>query len=246
MKSQEKLSERDFFDSVAGIFDGGLNAYSKLAGRLRLRRRINLFLKALKAGYCPSVLEIGCGTGEYTRGLKSEKIRLFCADISYNMIKKAREKNPGAPNVYFVVSDAYRLPFKDGAFDAVVGNSILHHIVRVAEAVSQIRRVLKDGGRFAFSEPNMLNPQIFLQKNIAFIKKLSGDSPSEGAFLRWQIAKVFRGAGFRDVKVTPFDFLHPCCPGIFAGLLNRIGMRLFEKTALLKEIAGSLFIRGEK
>lgn len=246
MKSSKRSREREHFDKIAGIFDAHLNVYTKLAGVLRLRRRLDFFSQECRLACGLRVLEIGCGTGEYTRGLLKNNCNLFCADISYNMIKKAGEKNRNAHNLYFVVSNAEQLPFKNEVFDAVVGNSVLHHLLCINEALSQIRRVLKNRGSFAFSEPNMLNPQIFLQKNIGILKRLSGDTPYERAFFRWQIKKLFKRAGFKNIKVKPFDFLHPLCPDVLASLINRIGLNLLERLWLIKEIAGSLLISGKK
>ena len=78
--------------------------------------------------------------------------------------------------------------------------------------MSSYIRQLRPGGVARFSEPNLLNPQIFLQKNIGFLKRLAGDSPDEYAFTRWQIARSLRDAGFVDISVTPYEFLHPSTP----------------------------------
>jgi len=240
MKSREK----EYFQRIAEVFDTHFNVYTKPAGILRVQRRNNLFSEhcCLKPGL--RVLEIGCGTGEYTKGLLRSNCNLFSIDLSYNMLNKAREKIPNRGNLCFIVSDAERLPFKDEVFDAVIGNAVLHHL-DIKQAVGQIWRVLKPGGSFVFSEPNMLNPQIFLQKNIRTLKRLFGDSPEEGAFFRWQVKELFLKTGFKDIKVEPFDFLHPHCPNFFLKSNNKIG-RFLERLFLIKEIAGSLLIKGKK
>ena len=237
------MKEKEYFDKVADVFDTHLNVYAKPAGELRVKRRIELFSRHCQLRTGLRVLEIGCGTGEYTKGLLERCRPLFCTDISFNMIKKAREKSERLSSLYSFVCDIEQLPLKDSIFDAVVGNSILHHI-DTNVALRQIFRVLKDGGRFAFSEPNMFNPQIFLQKNIKFIKKISGDTPGEKAFYRWQIKRMFEKAGFKNIKVAPFDFLHPHTPNFIIKTVEKIGLAL-EKT-FLREIAGSLLIVGTK
>ena len=52
----------------------------------------------------------------------------------------------------------------------------MHHL-NVKKALVEFYRVLKPGGTIYFTEPNMLNPIIAVQKNIPFIKKLMGDTP---------------------------------------------------------------------
>ena len=91
----------------------------------------------------------------------------------------------------------------------------------------------------------MLNPQIMIQKNVPIIKRWAGDTPSETAFFRWSLAGQFRAAGFRNVVVQPFDFLHPWLPDAWTGCMDSVGHTL-EKTVLLREIAGSVYVHAEK
>ena len=125
-----------------------------------------------------------------------------------------------------------------------MGSSILHHL-DFNTALDEIYRVLKKGGRMVFAEPNMINPQILIQKNIPFIKKWLGDSPDETAIIRWNFAKLMQSKGFTNVHIKPYDFLHPITPEPLIGLVNTIGQTL-EKIPLLREIAGSVIIYGEK
>ena len=96
-----------------------------------------------------------------------------------------------------------------------------------------------------FAEPNMLNPQIFIQKNIPFIKKMLGDSPDETAIVKWKMSEMLKKAGFSKVKIFAYDFLHPSTPSFMIPLVETIGKNA-EKIPLLKEIAGSVIIYGEK
>ena len=239
MKSKEKAH----FNRVAGIFDIKFNLYLKPAGILRKQRRIELFEQYcnLKPGL--KTLEIGCGTGEFTRDLLKYELNLFATDLSFSMLKKAIGKIGKTKNLIFFLSDIEQLPIRSDTFDAVIGNSILHH-VKIEVALREIFRALKRGGRFAFSEPNMLNPQIFLHKRIRFIKELVGDSPDETALSRWNLKKTLERAGFRNIIIKPFDFLHPCTPEPFIKIIKLLGLFL-EKTPV-KEIGGSLLITGEK
>jgi hypothetical protein len=62
------------------------------------------------------------------------------------------------------------------------------------------------------SAPNMLNPQIAIQKNVSWVKRKLGDSPDETAFFHWPLQRLLERTGFRDVRIDPFDFLHPKTP----------------------------------
>jgi len=239
-----KSKEGQYFDNIADVFDTHFNAYSKAAGALRVKRRIELFFRHCRFKPGAKILEIGTGTGEYAKGLSVYGSSLFCTDISFNMLNKAITKVTKQGSARFFVSDIGQLPSRDETFDAVVGNAVLHHL-DIKKALPELFRVLKKGGVFAFTEPNMLNPQIFLQKHIRFLRKLAGDTDTETAFLRWQIRKIFESSGFKAVQVEPFDFLHPHTPGFISGVVNSAGLAL-EKLFLCREIAGSLLIRGKK
>jgi hypothetical protein len=112
-------------------------------------------------------------------------------------------------------------------------------------ALTEFSRVTKAGGRLVFAEPNMLNPQILIQKNVPFIKRWMGDSPDETAIVRWRMKKMLQRVGYKHVSVFPYDFLHPAIPKPLINVADSIG-RIIEKTPLLKEIAGSVIIYGEK
>jgi SAM-dependent methyltransferase len=128
----------------------------------------------------------------------------------------------------------------DGPFDAVVGSSLLHHLA-YASALICIYELLAPGGRLSFAEPNMLNPQIAVQKNVPLIKRLLGDSPDETAFVRWRLARLLQRIGFVEVRIIPFDWLHPATP---RGLITAVSLvaRVLEKLPLLREFSGSLHI----
>ena len=96
-----------------------------------------------------------------------------------------------------------------------------------------------------FTEPNMMNPQVALVKNVPSIKRRVGDSPDETAFFRWQIAKKIRAHNFVDVSAEPFDLMHPQTPSGLLNLTERLTIML-EKFPLLREVAGSLIIQCMK
>jgi hypothetical protein len=91
----------------------------------------------------------------------------------------------------------------------------------------------------------MMNPQIAVQKNVPAIKQRLGDSPDETAFFRWPLRRLLERSGFRSVRVEPFDFLHPKIPPSFITAVQNLGGFL-EKMPILREIAGSLYIRALK
>lgn len=216
--------------------------WSSPAGKLRWARRCRLFTEFL-GNNKSRVLEIGCGTGLFTNELARTDNTIVAIDISDALIMKAKDRVSSA-NVHFVVGNAYETEFKSGSFDFIVGSSSLHHL-EIDSALKEFSRILKPDGRMMFTEPNMMNPQVALIKNVPYIKRRAGDSPDETAFLRWKIANQFRSHGFVDVYVEPFDFMHPQTPVWLLNLMERLTI-ILENVPFIKEIAGSLIIQCRK
>lgn len=212
------------------------------AGQERIKHKSGFIIKYVGRKKL-NVLEIGAGNGWYSVAFAKTPWNLIVSDLSSDLLRLAKKKI-NMKKIRFKTADVYSLPFKNGSFDAVIGSSVLHHL-DLERALPEISRVLKDKGKIAFCEPNMLNPQIALQKNIPYFKKRSGDSPDETAYFKWQIKKILKSYGFINVKALPVDFLHPRTPKSLIKYIQMLST-IFEKTPLVKEIAGSLFITGLK
>lgn len=211
------------------------------AGKLRWARRVKMLSSHLRPGM--TVLELGCGTGYFTQELARSGADVVAIDVSPELLEIARS-NCSAPNVRYQIENAYALSYPEAVFDSVVGSSVLHHL-EIAAALRNIYRVLKPGGTIYFTEPNMLNPQIAIQKNVPLIKQKLGDSPDETAFFRWPLRRLLEQTGYRDVRIDPFDFLHPKTPVPLINRVNALG-RCLENVPLISEFAGSLYIRAVK
>ena len=211
------------------------------AGKLRWARRVKMLSNHLRSGM--GVLELGCGTGYFTRELARSGADIVAIDVSPELLEIAEADCP-AENVRYEAQNACALTYPNDVFDSVVGSSILHHL-EINEALREIYRVLKPSGTIYFTEPNMLNPQIAVQKNVPWIKRKLGDSPDETAFFRWPLRRLLKQTGFRNVQIDPFDFLHPKTPGFLVNRLNDLG-RFLEKMPVISEFAGSLYVRAIK
>jgi len=211
------------------------------AGQVRWQRRVKILTHAIKDSY--KVLELGCGTGYFTKEIVSSGASITAIDISPDLLITAKTI-VNSPNVQFIEENAYAMKFPNETFDVVVGSSVLHHL-DITKAISEMYRVLKKGGFICFTEPNMVNPQIALQKNIPWLKRKLGDSPDETAFFRWSLQRKLKKAGFNQIKVRPFDFLHPAIPPALIRPVSSIGL-FVEKLPLMREIAGSLIIEAIK
>ena len=97
-------------------------------------------------------LELGCGPGDLW--LKnSHRIpngwSITLSDFSPGMVEEAQVRLAGSDHSFvFAVFDAQCVPFAAESFDGVIANHMLYHVPNVQKALSEIRRVLRPGGRF--------------------------------------------------------------------------------------------------
>lgn len=104
------------------------------------------------------VLEIGSGTGRLSAGLISQSSfdEIYMSDLSPLFLNRLKNNfNSQEKNLKYFTFDANVLPFSEGAFDVIVGRSILHHIMHYASTIEQAFGALKSGGKLIFFEPVM-------------------------------------------------------------------------------------------
>lgn len=96
------------------------------------------------------VLEIGGGSGAMAAGVARSypDVRITITDVDLAMVDAAQARLAGLPNVTVTQADVTTLPFEDERFDAVTSYLMLHHVIEWHEALVEIGRVLKPGGRF--------------------------------------------------------------------------------------------------
>lgn len=166
---------------------------------------------------------------------------MFALDLSAELLARAKCRIEN--QAVFISGDAEALPFRNESFDLVYGCSVLHHL-DLEEALREVRRVLRPGGRLVFSEPNLLNPQVFLMFWCKPLKPFFGISPDEMALTRGAVCSVLRRLGFRRFRVQHFDFLHPAIPRFLLPALNPL-LTSLERLPLVRVISGSLLIHAE-
>ncbi|WP_018178595.1 demethylmenaquinone methyltransferase [Jongsikchunia kroppenstedtii] len=139
---------------VAGMFDGVARRYDITNTVLSMgqdRRWRRLTRERLGIGPGDVVLDLAAGTAVSTVELAQSGARCVAADFSLGMLRAgARRRVPK------VGADALALPFADAAFDAATISFGLRNVNDVPQALSELRRVLKPGGRLViceFSDP---------------------------------------------------------------------------------------------
>ena len=107
-----------------------------------------------------TMLDVGCGEGRHIFGIMQNYPEMKCIglDMDDDSLLKAEEgyeffesiSNAGAE---FLKGSAYSLPFQNNSLDLVVCSEVLEHLHQYNDAVKEIHRVLKPGGKFYASVP---------------------------------------------------------------------------------------------
>ena len=134
-------------------------------------------LPALNGTTNDDVLEIGCGVGSWTSFLAPRVKKYTALEIDADALAAARQwRSPTDPirptaSVHFVEGDAQALPFADGSFDAILMSDVIEHIPDDAQAMREVVRVLRPGGRFVLSTIRADRP--------SYIKRINWDHERE-------------------------------------------------------------------
>jgi SAM-dependent methyltransferase len=94
------------------------------------------------------LLDLACGPGFVSEAAAARGARPVGLDVAGPMVQRARER---CPDLTFVEGDAQRLSFADASFDAVTMNFGILHLSKPEVALAEARRVLRPGGRLAFT-----------------------------------------------------------------------------------------------
>jgi SAM-dependent methyltransferase len=209
------------------------------AGQVRARRRAEMFVQLGRLRSGVRALEVGCGTGLFTSLVAASGANITAVDISPELLAQAKAR-PECAGVRFELADVHGAGELGGPYDVIYGSSVLHHL-DLSAAMPVLRDAMRTGGRFVFTEPNMANPQVWLERHVPAIRRAAGASPDETAFYRTGLTRLLRRTGFGDVWIRPFDWLHPATPRCLIAPVAGVG-RVLEVLPAVREISGSLLI----
>jgi ubiquinone/menaquinone biosynthesis C-methylase UbiE len=200
--ASDPIAFRDF--EHAG-WEINVSEYEDAFARLT-RQAIGPLLDAVELRQGIRLLDIATGPGYVAAAAAARGAQVVGVDFSAPMVARARELNPA---IEFQEGDAEELSFADASFDAVVMNFGILHLARPERAMTQAARVLKPGGRFAFTawaKPEEAVGFGMILNAIQSHGNLEVQLPQGPPFFRFsdqaECDRTLREAGFLDVEVT--------------------------------------------
>jgi SAM-dependent methyltransferase len=140
-KKIERVSAREGYDLWSRTYDSTPNPVVAMDSRYTV--------KLLSPRQGEAILDAGCGTGRNLKELLLAGSSPAGVDFSLGMLKITRQSYPEVP---VALADLERpLPFRDESFDAVLCSLIGEHLSAPGGVFQEFHRVIKTGGRLAFS-----------------------------------------------------------------------------------------------
>jgi ubiquinone/menaquinone biosynthesis C-methylase UbiE len=156
----------------------------------------------VRAGGNDRVVDVACGPGTLALRFASQVLWACGVDLTPAILARAKSSAAaeGLSNLDVVLGDAHRLPFADKSVDIVVTSYALHHMPDAPQAISEMARVTRSGGRVGVAD-------IFVDENpnVAKLNDLierTRDASHTRTLTRRQFEEIFKANGLR---VTGFQ-----------------------------------------
>jgi ubiquinone/menaquinone biosynthesis C-methylase UbiE/uncharacterized protein YbaR (Trm112 family) len=246
VSSQKK--QIDFFRNCSSDYDSKVlnRVYNRILDRLYLEPWIN------ENKTSADVLVIAGGSGREAIPLAKAGCKVFCIDISEDMMKVALNKATVenlVDRIVFILADADNLPFKSGVFEAAVCWGALHHLPNPASVIKAAGDTLRVGGRWISCDPND-SPVRFVYEGVSRIWRLYPEEANEDPLMKQEEIKEWCKRANIVVNIIYSTYILPH----ILEFMNekhvyefvKLTDKLFGRIPLLKKMAGGLIAIGVK
>ncbi|MEP6665268.1 MAG: class I SAM-dependent methyltransferase, partial [Nocardioidaceae bacterium] len=155
------------------------------------------------------LVDVGCGDGELSLDLAREVRQITGVDSDEDDIQAANRSAGllGTENADFSVGDAYALDVPDSRADAVLAHSVLEALDRPAEALAEMKRVLKPGGVVAAASVEydgliLAGPYQPLVRRFYHIREQLWQYDGADPYLGRELRRLLLEAGYVDVVAS--------------------------------------------
>lgn len=186
-----------------------------------------------------TVLDVGCGNAWLAGALLPEKSAVISFDIALRNTTEALRRYP-APNHFAVTGDAFDLPFRDGAVDAIVSSEVMEHVPDVPLYLEQLIRVVRPGGTIVISTPYNETIQYSLCIHCNLKTPLHAHLHSFNEQLVDSLLTPFEGIDYRMTKLSNKALMYLRTHKVVAALpfgawrtIDRIANRIVDKPGRL-------------
>ncbi|MGP1598773.1 class I SAM-dependent methyltransferase [Peptoanaerobacter stomatis] len=196
-----------FWDKVARFYD----IFEKLYNGEVNCKLVIVVSNMVESG--DRILECACGTGMLSKGIALRCKELIATDFSDGMLKQTKKNCKHMNNVKIRKADIMSLNFKDGEFDKVVAGNVIHLLDFPYEALTELIRVCKNGGKVII--PTYVNNENVGKTNlfVSLLKNLGADFKKQFDFKSY--IEFFKTAGYiENVEYILIDGKMPCAIAI--------------------------------